>query len=87
MAACTTLWLSGWDAACEGDLASNGVAFTGATEAATLAALATGALAPDATSATTGATLDTDAVIAGAEKTGPAEPTGLTGPLEKPPPP
>jgi hypothetical protein len=50
-----------------------------------LAALATGALAPDATFETTGAALDNDGPLdndaAGAEKAGPAGPTGLTGPL------
>jgi len=50
-----------------------------------LAAFATGALAPDATFETAVAALDTDGPVgndaAGAEKTGPADPTGLTGAL------
>ena len=84
MAACATLWLSGCAATCEDDFASNGVAFTGAAEAATLEALATGAL-PDATFGTAGPALENDGPLendaAGAEKAGPADPTGLAGPL------
>jgi hypothetical protein len=64
VAACATLWLSGWEATCEEDFASNGVAFTGATDPATVAALATGALAPDATFPTPGPALDNDGPFA-----------------------
>lgn len=89
VAACWTLWLSGWDATCVEDFGSNGVAFTGATDAAALALATAGALAPGVTFGPTEAPLDNDGPLAnedaGEEKTAAAGATGFTGPPCRPP--
>ena len=88
MAACCTLWLSGWDATCVEDFGSIGVAFTGVTDAAAVVVATAGALAPVATFGLTEALLDTGLLAndgAGAEKVDAAGATGLAGPPWKPP--
>lgn len=76
VAASWMLWLSGWDAACESDRVSNGVALTGAADAATLAALATGAFEAAGLEAPA---LDSDGPF---ETDGPLD---RDGPLDEPP--
>jgi hypothetical protein len=88
VAACCTLWLSGWEATCVDDFGSNGVAFTGATDAAAVAAATAGALAAGATFGLTEAPLDTGPLAndgAGAEKGDAAGAPGLAGMPWKPP--
>jgi len=86
--ACCTLWLSGWEATCVEDFGSNGVAFTGATDAAAVVAATAGALTAGATFGLTEVPLDHDAPLAndgaGAEKVGATDATGFAGPLCKP---
>jgi hypothetical protein len=94
VAACWTLWLSGWELTCVEDFGSNGVAFTGPTDAAALVAATAGALAPDATFGPTEVPLDHDGPLendwplendgAGAEKVDATGATGFAGPLCKP---
>lgn len=80
MAACCTLWLSGWEATCVEDLGSSGVAFTGATAAPAAVVATAGALALAAAFGLTEAPLDNDGPLAndgaGAEK---VDATGATG--------
>jgi hypothetical protein len=90
VAASWTLWLSGWEATCVEDFGSNGVAFTGATDAAAVVVATAGALALGATFGPTEAPLDNDGPLAnddaGAEKVVDATgATGFTGPPCKPP--
>ncbi|MBV8992667.1 MAG: hypothetical protein JO287_02960 [Pseudonocardiales bacterium] len=83
VAACCTLWFSGWEATRVEELGSTGVAFTGATDAAAVVAAA-GALAPAATFGLTEVPLDNDGLLAndgaGAEKVD-ADATGFAEPL------
>ena len=89
VAACCTLWLSGWEATCVDDLGSNGVAFTGATDAAAVVVATAGALAAGATFGLTDVPLDHDGPLpndgAGMEKVDAAGATGFAGPPCKPP--
>ena len=88
MAACCTLWLSGWEATCVEDFGSNGVALTGATEAAAVVVAMAGALALGATFGLTEVPLGDDGVLAndgaGAEKVDATGPTGFAEPLCQP---
>ena len=89
VAACWTLWLSGSELTWVEDFGSNGVAFTGATDAAALAVATAGALAPEATFGPTEAPLDNDGLLAndgaGEEKVEATGATGFAGLLWKPP--
>ena len=89
VAACWTLWLSGSELTWVEDFGSNGVAFTGATDAAALAVATAGALAPEATFRPTEAPLDNDGLLAndgaGEEKVEATGATGFVGLLWKPP--
>lgn len=88
MAACCTLWLSGWEATCVEDFGSNGVAFTGATDAAAVVVATAGALTPGATFGLTEVPLDHGEPPAndgaGAEKVDATGTTGFAGPLCQP---
>ena len=87
MAACCTLWLSGWEATCVEDFGSTGVAFTGATDAAAVVVATAGALAPEATFGPTEVPLDNDGPLAndgaGAEKVDVRDAPGFAGLLWK----
>ena len=88
VAACCTLWLSGWEATCAEDFGSIGVAFTGATDAAAVVVATACALAAGATFGLTEAPLDTGPLAnddAGAEKVNAAGAAGLAGPPCQPP--
>ena len=85
MAACWTLWLSGWEAACAEDFGSNGVAFTGAMDAAAVAVAAVavavtaaGALSPEAAFEPAKAAVESDGPLASpaGDNPGAASPTG-----------
>ena len=86
MAACCTLWLSGWDATCVEDFGSIGVIFTGVADAAAVVVVVAtaGAVALGATFGFTETPLDHDGPLAndgaGAEKVDAAGATGLAGP-------
>jgi hypothetical protein len=88
VAACCTLWLSGWEATCVEDFGSTGVAFTGATDAAGVVAATAGALAPEAMFGPTEVPLDNDGPLAndgaGAEKVDARDAPGFAGPLCNP---
>ena len=91
MAACCTLWLSGWEATCVEDFGSTGVAFTGATDAAAVVVVVVataGALAAEATFGPIEVPLDNDGPLAndgaGAEKVDARDAPGFAGPLCKP---
>lgn len=85
VAACWTLWLSGWEATCVEDFGSNGVAFTGATDATDATG---GALAPGTTFGLTEVPLDNDGPLAndgaGEEKADATGATEFAGPLCQP---
>ena len=89
MAACCTLWLSGWDATCVEDFGSIGVIFTGVADDAAVVVATAGAVALGATFGFTETPLDHDGPLAndgaGAEKVDAAGATGLAGPPWKPP--
>jgi hypothetical protein len=88
VAACCTLWLSGWEATLVEDFGSIGVAFTGVTDAAAVVVATAGALALGATFGLTEAPLATGLLAndgAGVEKVDAAGATGLAGPPWKPP--
>lgn len=81
VAAWVTLWLSGCDATCDDELASKGVAFIGATDAATLApATATG---PFAAAASPGPEGPFDQDVPAPDHPDTAGETGPTGPAPK----
>jgi hypothetical protein len=88
VAACCTLWLSGWVATCAEDFGSIGVAFTGVADAAAVVVATAGALVLGATFGLKEALLDTGPLAndgAGAEKVDAAGATGFAGPPWKPP--
>ena len=83
VAACCTLWLSGWEATCVEDFGSIGVALTGATDPPAVVTVTAGALALGATFGLTDALLGIAPLAndgAGAENVDAAGTTEFDGP-------